>query len=156
MAALTYLGTTFDVATTGRIPTQQHLPVPAKFGDIASTYTGQSTAFVTGRGRFWGASWTLFATTNEGRLTASYYDQAMELRGFVEAGNGSGLGRTVVAISQTSNQILGSTVSDAVTGAFVLPLKTSAEAKVTVLAIPASGDMRNVVAYRDIVPVPHV
>jgi hypothetical protein len=154
MAALSYVGTTFDqriaaqvtqagaVQTIGRAFTKGYTDrIPGAFGGSLWTATGWPE-FVLGN--------------NANRSSFDLYPNTKELRGFVQNGAGTGIARTVIAISQTNNAVVGSSVSDPSTGAFTLQLVCANEAKVTVIAIPAAGDMRNVVAYRDIVPVVHV
>lgn len=152
MAALPYTATTFDERL--KVGITQAGPVIT----VARAFTKGATARIPGAfgGDMWGSSWPLFALNNNGRLTAEYYNDSKELRGFVQNAAGTGIARTVIAISQLNHQVLGSTVSNPTTGAFVLRLFCSRDDKVTVIAIPADGDMRNVIAYRDIVPVAHV
>jgi hypothetical protein len=150
MAALPYVGKSVDQ--------QLDFPVAPRNGLTirGNVFTKGSTARIpaTALGSLWGgASWPEFGVVNAGKLTFDYYPNTKELRGFVQNGAGTGIARTVIAISQLNHQVLGSTVSNASTGAFTLRLECSKDTKVTVIAIPADGDMRNVVAYRDIVPV---
>ena len=151
MAALAYVGTTFDQRITAQVTQAGAVQT------IARTNRG-ATARIAGAqgGELWGTSWPEFTVNNFNRATFDLYPNTKELRGFVQNGAGTGIARTVIAISQLNNTVLGSTVSNPSTGAFTLSLVCSNETKVTVIAIPADGDMRNVVAYRDIVPVVHV
>lgn len=149
MAALPYTAVTYDarVTTTPLIQTTQGT-------SVAPHVKGSTDRFAeTGRGKLWGGdSWPLFAVNNRDRVTSSYYDEYKELRGYVQDGSGAGIARMVIAISQLTQAILGQTVSDG-SGQFTMPLYLSNDDKVTVLAIPLDADDRNVVAYRDIVPV---
>lgn len=151
MALIAFTAVTFDT----RITTVPVLPIPAEVRYSTAVYGRTGRIEGTALGRFFtGPSYPLFTFTNQDRISGIFYGDSKELRGFVQTGTGTGIQRTVIAISQTTYRLLGSTQSNSITGAFTLPLLLSDEGKVTVIAIPQDGDLRNIVAYRDIVPVP--
>lgn len=156
MAALTYTG---NYKIGGQVTTKQYFVKVGQPGGVqypALTYigkTGRVGATVLGATTY--TSYTSFLFTNQGRQYAPVtYNQSFEVRGFVQSSAGVGISRTVIALSQTMPQtVLGTAVSSPSTGAFAVKLYTAADPKVTVVAIPDVGDGRNIVAYRDIVPV---
>ena len=151
MALIPFTAITFEA----RVTTVPVLPIPAEIRPSTIVFGRTARLEGTMLGRFFtGPSYPLFVFTNQDRISGIFYEDSKELRGFVQTGTGTGIQRTVLAISQTTYRLLGSTRSSAVTGAFTLPLVLSDEGKVTVIAIPEDGDLRNIVSFRDIVPVP--
>jgi hypothetical protein len=156
MAALAFSAISFDRRTR----TDQYVPTTFVIDMTKSNENRGSTDRLegTGRGMMWadgvGGSWPLFGLTHQDRVSASYFADYKELRGVVQASNGTGISRKVIALSQITHRVLGSTISDPGTGAFTLKLETSDEAEVTVIALPDDADQKNSVSFRDITPVP--
>ena len=141
------------IAFVERLQTEQFIPTESSVTGRDCSSRIEGTVEFQERPMLWeGDTWKLFALTNRYRISASYINSAKEVRGIVQTAQGTGIPRKVIALSQVTHQVLGSTTSD-VNGNFTLKLETSAEEEVTVIAIPDALDQRNEVIIHGVIPV---
>lgn len=137
------LGASFTVWDTG---------VPLNFGmiDPGAVYTGEAyfddIRITKGVGRYVAA----FTPPAEAFADSVADTGVWTVSGVVRDGAGVPCARTVRAYARSTGALLGSTTSDAATGAYSLPM--AAQNPVTVLALPANGEALNALVLDNVTP----
>ena len=148
MAALVYEAIIFEE----RLQTPVTIPLTFSVDTCEVNHIrGSTQSFDIVGSLFENSTWRPFSLTNLDRISASHINSYKQLVGVVQRTDGTGIPRKVIALSQVTHQVLGSTTSD-VNGNFTLKLETSAEEEVRVIAIPDELDERNEVIFAKIVP----